>query len=142
MQKLQAQFEGDYKLHFYLAPPLLAKRNEKGELIKREYGPWMLGAFKVLAKLRFLRGSALDIFGRTEERRTERQLIADYEKTVDELLSELTPDNHGLAVQIARIPEEIRGYGHVKLRHLKVAQEKQAKLVAAFRTPEASRAAA
>jgi indolepyruvate ferredoxin oxidoreductase len=142
IQKLQAQFEGDYKLHFHLAPPLLAKRNEKGELIKREYGPWMFTAFKVLAKLRFLRGSALDIFGNTEERRTERQLIADYENTVDELLAKLTPDNHGLAVQIASIPEEIRGFGHVKARHLKAAKEKEGKLLAAYRAPEASRVAA
>jgi len=69
----------------------------------------MLGAFKLLAKLRFLRGTALDIFGRTEERRTERQLVADYEKTLDELLAKLSPDNHALAVQIASIPEDIRG---------------------------------
>jgi indolepyruvate ferredoxin oxidoreductase len=142
MQKLQAQFEGDYKLHFHLAPPLLAKRNEKGELVKREYGPWMFTAFKLLAKLRFLRGSALDIFGRTEERRTERALIGEYEKTIDELLAKLSPDNHALAVQIARIPEEIRGFGHVKERHLKAAKEKEAKLLGAFRAPGADRAAA
>jgi indolepyruvate ferredoxin oxidoreductase len=141
-QKLQAQFEGDYRLHFHLAPPLLAKRDEKGELVKREYGPWMFTAFKLLAKLRFLRGGALDIFGRTEERRTERALIGEYEKTIDELLAKLSPDNHALAVQIARIPEEIRGFGHVKERHLKAAKEKEAKLLAAFRTPVASRAAA
>jgi indolepyruvate ferredoxin oxidoreductase len=142
MQKLQAQFEGEYKLHFHLAPPLLAKRNEKGELVKREYGPWMFAAFKLLAKLRFLRGSALDIFGYAEERRTERALIAEYEQTVDELLARLAPDNHALAVQIARIPEEIRGFGHVKARHLEAVKEKRAKLLATFRAPEASRAAA
>jgi indolepyruvate ferredoxin oxidoreductase len=142
MQKLQAQFEGDYKLHFHLAPPLLAKRNEQGELVKREYGPWMFTAFKLLAKLRFLRGGALDIFGYTEERRTERQLITDYEDTVDELLAKLTPDNHALAVRIASVPEEIRGFGHVKQRHLKAAKEREAKLLAAYRAPITSRAAA
>jgi indolepyruvate ferredoxin oxidoreductase len=141
-QKLQAQFEGDYTLHFHLAPPLLAKRNEQGELVKREYGPWMFSAFKLLAKLRFLRGSALDVFGYTEERRAERALIAEYEQTVDELLAKLAPDSHALAVQIARIPEEIRGFGHVKARHLEAAREKRAKLLAAFSAPQARRAAA
>jgi indolepyruvate ferredoxin oxidoreductase len=141
-QKLQAQFEGEYKLRFHLAPPLLAKRNEQGELVKREYGPWMFTAFRLLARLRFLRGSALDVFGYTEERRTERALIADYEKTVDELLARLIPDNHALAVQIASIPEEIRGFGHVKRRHLKAAKEREAKLLAAYRAPITSRAAA
>jgi indolepyruvate ferredoxin oxidoreductase len=141
-EKLKAQFEGDYRLHFHLAPPLLARRNEKGELVKREYGPWMFPAFKVLSKLRFLRGSALDVFGYTQERRTERQLIADYEKTVDELLAKLTPENHALAVQIASIPEEIRGFGHVKARHLAAAKAKEAKLLEAWRAPMESRAAA
>ena len=142
MEKVKAQFDGDYKLHFHLAPPLLSKRNEKGELIKREYGSWMLPAFKVLAKLRFLRGTALDIFGYTDERRTERQLSQDYERIVDELLSKLTPDNHALAVQIASIPEDIRGYGHVKARHLEAAKTKEAKLLEAWRAPLETRAAA
>ena len=107
--KVKAQFEGDYKLGFHLAPPLLAKRNENGELTKAEYGPWMFGAFRLLAKLRGLRGTALDVFGYTEERRTERQLMLTYERVVSELLTQLTPENHALAVQIASIPEEIRG---------------------------------
>jgi len=142
MEKLKAQFDGDYKLHFHLAPPLLARRDEQGELVKKEYGPWMFSAFKLLSKLRFLRGSALDILGYTEERRTERQLIADYEKTVDELLAKLSPDNHALAVQIASIPEDIRGFGHVKARHLAAAKAKEAKLLEAWRAPSDSRAAA
>jgi indolepyruvate ferredoxin oxidoreductase len=142
MNKVKAQFDGDYRLHFHLAPPLLAKRNEKGELIKREYGAWMLPAFKLLAKLRVLRGSALDIFGYTEERRTERRLIQDYERTVEELLARLSPDNHALAVQIASIPEEIRGYGHVKARHLAAAVGKEAKLLETWRAPQQARVAA
>jgi indolepyruvate ferredoxin oxidoreductase len=142
MEKVKGQFDGDYKLHFHLAPPLLSKRNEKGELIKREYGSWMLPAFKVLAKLRFLRGTALDIFGYTDERRTERNLIQDYERIVEELLAKLTPDNHALAVQITSIPEEIRGYGHVKARHLEAAKAKEVKLLEAWRAPLEARAAA
>jgi indolepyruvate ferredoxin oxidoreductase len=142
MDKVKAQFDGDYRLHFHLAPPLLARRNEKGELVKREYGAWMLPAFKVLAKLRFLRGTALDAFGYTEERRTERRLIQDYERVVEELLARLSPDNHALAVQIASIPEEIRGYGHVKARHLAAAKAKEAKLLETWRAPREARAAA
>jgi indolepyruvate ferredoxin oxidoreductase len=141
-RKLAAQFEGDYTLRFHLAPPLWAKRNEKGELVKREYGAWVMGAFKLLARLRFLRGGALDIFGYSEERRTERQLIVDYERTLDELLSGLSPDNHALAVRIAAVPEGIRGFGHVKARHLAAARQEQARLLEAWRVPVQAKVAA
>jgi len=107
-------FEGDYKLVHHLAPPLLAKTNEKGELVKRPFGPWVRSAFGVLAKLKGLRGSALDIFGKTEERRTERALIGEYQATITELLAGLNAGNLATAVDIARLPEDIRGYGHVK----------------------------
>jgi indolepyruvate ferredoxin oxidoreductase len=141
-EKVKAQFEGDYRLRFHLAPPLLARRNEKGELVKREYGAWMFGALRLLARLRFLRGTAFDVFGYSEERRTERELITDYEKTVEQLLAQLTPDNHALAVQIASIPEDIRGFGHVKARHLAAARQKEAKLLEAWRAPAQARVAA
>jgi len=97
------------------------------------FGPWMMKAFGLLAKLKGLRGTAWDIFGRTEERRTERQLITDYEAMLDEVLPKLTPDNHHLAVGIAAIPEKIRGFGHVKLRHLAAAKADEAALVDQFR---------
>jgi indolepyruvate ferredoxin oxidoreductase len=143
MEKVKSQFEGDYKLHFHLAPPLFSKRDPvTGELLKAEYGTWVFSAFKVLAKLRGLRGTALDIFGYTPERRMERQLIADYETVVGEIAGKLGPDNHALAVQIASIPEEIRGYGHVKDASLKTAKAKEADLLAAFRSPEKVRSAA
>jgi len=141
--KLKAQFEDGYKLKFNLAPPLFSKRDPvTGELQKAEYGPWIWYAFKLLAKLRGLRGSPFDIFGYTQERRTERKLIGDYELIVDEVLAALTPDNHALAVQIASIPEEIRGFGHVKERHLKAAKDKEASLMLALRTPRAMQSAA
>ena len=92
-------------------------------------------AFRLLAKLKGLRGTALDIFGRTDERRTEWALISEYEATVEQLLAGLTPANHALAVDIASIPETIRGYGHVKMRHLKQAQEQRAELLAKFNAP-------
>jgi len=143
MQKIKSQFEGDYKLHFHLAPPLLAKRDPvTGELRKAEYGSWVFTAFKLLSKLRGLRGTALDVFGYTTERRMERRLIGEYEATIEELIAKVNNDNHGLAVRIASIPEEIRGYGHVKERNLGIATAKQADLLAAFRSPEAVRTAA
>ena len=141
--KLAAQFEGDYKLVFHLAPPLLSKRDKvTGELKKAQYGAWMFPAFRLLAKLRFLRGGAFDIFGRTQERKTERALIGEYEATMRDLLARLDRDTHAICVQIAAIPEEIRGYGHVKERHLKAAKAKQAELVASLRAPAQGRAAA
>jgi indolepyruvate ferredoxin oxidoreductase len=142
-QRLQATFEGDYTLKFHLAPPILAKPDPvTGVPRKREFGPWMMSAFKVLATLRGLRGTALDPFGRTEERRMERQLIADYEQTVEELLAKLDRDNHATAVAIASVPDEIRGYGHIKLRTLKTAKANEADLLAAFRSPRSPAKAA
>jgi indolepyruvate ferredoxin oxidoreductase len=134
--KIAAQFDGDYKLVHHLAPPMIAKKNDKGELIKRPFGPWMRSAFAVLAKLKGLRGGPLDVFGRTEERRTERALIGEYRATIDELLGSLAAGRLALAVEIARIPEEIRGYGHVKARHLAAARPKWAALMARWREGE------
>ncbi|MCE2969450.1 MAG: indolepyruvate ferredoxin oxidoreductase family protein [Burkholderiales bacterium] len=133
--KIAAQFEGDYKLNFHLAPPLLAKSDPvTGVPKKLRFGPWMMTAFGVLAKLKFLRGTALDIFGRTEERKTERQLIAEYEQLIDELLGKIAADNHALAVELASLPEEIRGYGHVRARHLAAARTKWTALLAKLRS--------
>lgn len=136
-RRLQQQFEGDFQVRFHLAPPLFAKKDEQGRLIKQEYGPWMLKAFGLLAKLKFLRGGTFDIFGRTEERRGERQLIADYEQTVALLLDGLSDDRVALAVEIASIPEHIRGYGHVKEAHLHKAKAREAVLLAQWRNPKA-----
>ncbi|MGN7839816.1 indolepyruvate ferredoxin oxidoreductase family protein [Stenotrophomonas sp. 22385] len=136
-RRLQQQFEGDFEVRFHLAPPLFAKKDEQGRLIKQEYGPWMLKAFGLLAKLKFLRGGTFDIFGRTEERRGERQLIADYEQTVALLLDGLSDDRVALAVEIASIPEHIRGYGHVKEAHLQKAKAREAVLLAQWRNPKA-----
>ena len=88
-----------------------------------------------LARLKRLRGTAFDPFGYCAERRTERELIGEYEQVVEELLGGLSPDNHALAVELARVPEQIRGYGHVKARHLRAAKAREAELLAAFRAP-------
>ena len=136
-RRLQQQFEGDYEVHFHLAPPLFAKKDAQGRLMKKEYGPWVFKAFGLLAKLRFLRGGTFDVFGRTAERRGERQLISDYERTLDQLLGSLDGDRIGLAVDIASIPEHIRGYGHVKERHLHEAKAREAELLAQWNNPRA-----
>jgi indolepyruvate ferredoxin oxidoreductase len=140
-QKIADMFDGDVKLVHHLAPPAIAKKNAKGELIKQPFGPWMRTAFKWLAKMRSLRGTALDPFGRSEERKTERALIGEYRQSIDEVLSSLSADKLPLAVEIARIPEDIRGYGHVKERHLKAARTKWAALTARWRERAQARAA-
>jgi indolepyruvate ferredoxin oxidoreductase len=98
----------------------------------------MLTAFRILSKFRFLRGTALDPFGRSHERQTERQLIADYEALIQTLVAELTPANHATAVALAAIPEKIRGYGHVKQRHLAAAKAEETALREQFRAGPAT----
>ena len=128
-RRIAQQFDGDYRIHFHLAPPLLAKKDAQGRLIKREYGPWMFKAFKLLAKFRSLRGGTFDIFGYTEERKMERRLIADYFATVDALIGKLDADNAALATEIASVPEHIRGFGHVKEAHVHKAKAREAELL-------------
>lgn len=114
MASIKAQFEGDFKLAFNLAPPLLAKRDERGELIKREYGSWMLAGFRLLSRLKGLRGGPFDIFGYAAERKMERKLISQYKEQVQRMMRQLSPDNAALAAEICRLPDQIRGYGHIK----------------------------
>jgi indolepyruvate ferredoxin oxidoreductase len=123
-QKIADMFEGDVQLHFHLAPPLWARKNARGELKKQRYGPWMMRAFRVLARLKGLRGSAWDVFGRSEERRTERALIGEYMDLLEEVMPKLNADNHGLALQLANLPERISGFGHVKERNIQGVRER------------------
>jgi len=142
-RQVAEQFEGDYRLKVSLAPPLLAERDpETGHLKKKDYGPWIFTAFRLLAGLKGLRGTPFDVFGHSAERRQERELIAEYEATVTELLEGLGHDNHALAVEIASVPEHIRGYGHIKQRHLVEARARQAELLEAFRRPAPQASAA
>ena len=122
LDKVNSMFEGDFKLNYHLAPPLLAKKNDKGELQKQKFGPWMLTGFKLLAKLKGLRGTAFDVFGRSEERQMERALIGEYKASINTLLQTLNAGNHAAAVEVARIPEMIKGYGHVKERNVRAAR--------------------
>ncbi|HYP82940.1 indolepyruvate ferredoxin oxidoreductase family protein [Variovorax sp.] len=145
LARVADMFEGemgkDFKLNYHLAPPLTAKRNAKGELVKRKYGPGMLTGFRWLARLKGLRGGLLDVFGRNEERRTERALIQEYRASIEELLRGLDAGNHALAVEIASLPEQIRGYGHVKDRNLAAARTRWQSLMQKWREPQSLRAA-
>jgi indolepyruvate ferredoxin oxidoreductase len=133
-KQLAAQFDGTHRLEFHLAPPLLARRDPvTGVPRKMTFGPWMLPVFGFLARLKFLRGTFADLFGFSKERRTERRLITDYEVLLDEIVTKLTPDNHALAVGLAAIPEKIRGFGHVKMRHLQAAKADESALLEQFR---------
>ncbi len=142
-QRLRERLTGDFTLTFHLAPPLIASRDpQTGELRKREYGAWMMTVFRILAKLKGLRGTRFDVFGYSGERRTERRLIAEYEETVEDLLAVLSPDNHALACEIASLPETIRGFGHVKARTIEAAAARRAQLFEAFRKPASAQTAA
>ena len=139
LKSVKERFEGDYKLRFHLAPPLLAAEDpDSGEPQKREYGPWMLKAFGVLATFKGLRGTAFDIFGYTDERKMERRLITEYEAIVEEILRDLSNKNYDIAIELAEIPEKIRGFGHVKERHVGIAKQQEATLLKQFRDPDAA----
>jgi len=146
LQKLRDQFDGepgkDYQLNFHLAPPQLAKRDAHGHLIKQSYGPWMLTAFRVLAKLKRVRGTALDPFGKTVERRMERQLIADYLALIDEFCTTLNIHNLPLAIELASLPDQIRGFGHVKERSVALAASRRTQLLVQYREATTQRAVA
>ncbi|MEE9314973.1 MAG: indolepyruvate ferredoxin oxidoreductase family protein [Rhizobiaceae bacterium] len=132
-EQLASQFESYKSLEFHLAPPLLSKRNDKGELQKKAYGPWMMKAYGLLTKMRFLRGGIFDIFGYTAERKMEHKLLADYEIVLDEILAELSSGNLKAAIKLADYPDLIRGYGHVKERNVAKAKDARMSLRAGFK---------
>ena len=142
LAQIKNTFDGDYKLEFNLAPPLLAKRDPlSGKLQKMKFGPWMLGAFGVLAKLRFLRGTPLDPFGASEERRLERRLIDRYRARIADVASRLTAENLNTAIEIAAVPDEIRGYGPVKLAAIEKAEKRFQALLRSYNEGRADKAA-
>jgi indolepyruvate ferredoxin oxidoreductase len=134
-RQLKIELGGEHqRLYVHLAPPLLARKDKvTGEPKKMTFGPWIFPLFRVLAKFKFLRGTAFDPFGYSTERKTERALVLDYEALIEEVLTQLTPENHHIAVGLAAIPEKIRGFGHVKLRHLKAAKADETALLDQFR---------
>jgi indolepyruvate ferredoxin oxidoreductase len=132
LASMKEQFEGWERISFHMAPPLLAKPGKDGRVAKMEMGPWMMPALRAMARLRGLRGSWLDPFARTEERRMERGLITEYEALIETLLEGLTAEKLELAVRLASLPEKIRGYGHVKLANVASAQAQQRELLDRF----------
>jgi indolepyruvate ferredoxin oxidoreductase len=134
LEKLHRQFEGDLRLEFHLAALLIARRNAvTGFPRKRAYGAWMLKLFRVIARLRRLRGTPFDVFGYSAERRRERELIREYEGVLRELAAALDRENHALAVEIASLPEQIKGFGHIKACNIERAKAREGELLALFR---------
>ncbi|MEM9012924.1 MAG: indolepyruvate ferredoxin oxidoreductase family protein [Pseudomonadota bacterium] len=137
------KFDGVRTMRFHLAPPILGRKDAEGRPRKSEFGPWILRAFRLLARLKALRGTPFDIFGRTEERRMERALIAEYERDLDEILGGVTPATYDIAVALAELPLQIRGFGHVKQAGAAAAAKRREELLAAYRaggTPAAQAA--
>jgi indolepyruvate ferredoxin oxidoreductase len=130
------QFDGDYTLQFHLAAPLVSKKRPGTDIpAKRTFGPWLMKGFEVLRRLKFLRATPFDLFGYTDERRTERAIRDDYIGLVQSLASGLTRHNRDAALKLAQLPEKIRGYGHVKLANLAAVREEQLRLVEQFKSP-------
>ena len=132
-ERIEKMFEGDYRVYYHLAPPLFAKRNQNGELIKQKMGPIMGFAFRVLRRLKFLRATPFDIFGNTAERKSERALINEYKMYLEEIMRSWHPDKESLAMAIANMPDSIKGYGHVKQRKVEEARSKWLQLMALWR---------
>jgi indolepyruvate ferredoxin oxidoreductase len=132
-QKIDTLFEGSFKLVHHLAPPLLSRKDAKGHLIKSRYGHWVRGAFSMLARMKGLRGTAFDVFGYTQERRGERALIGQYMDTLEELMAGLSAGSLSAAIEVAAVPEQIKGFGHVKERNLQAAQQQWQARLQAFR---------
>jgi indolepyruvate ferredoxin oxidoreductase len=136
-------FEGDYELRFHLAPPLLSRPDPlTGRVRKREFGPWVLHVFRLLIRLKRLGGTRLDPFGWLPERRLDRQWLLDYERLIEEILARLDPANHATAVQLASLPDAVRGFGHVRQLSLEAAREREVGLLARLRNEAATPVAA
>jgi indolepyruvate ferredoxin oxidoreductase len=140
LAQLDATFKHGYTVKYNLAPPTISKRDPvTGHLIKQQFGPWMRSAFGWLKKFKGLRGGSLDFFGKTEERHHERQMIEDYVRELDGICAALSPANHAAAVALASVPDEIRGYGHVKEKSMAEAKTLREQRAQAFRSPQPQR---
>ena len=143
LKKLGSAVRGRLQAHLpSRAALVLGSRPDDRPAQEEEYGAWVMPMFRMLASLKKLRGTKLDIFGYSEERRMERRLIGEYQATIDEVLATLGQDNHALAVQIASVPETMRGFGHIKEKNVKAAKEREASLLASYRSPATQSVAA
>ncbi|MBQ0744780.1 MAG: indolepyruvate ferredoxin oxidoreductase family protein, partial [Pseudomonas sp.] len=136
MKKIEAQFEGNYKLNFHLAPPIMNNAKPGEEPKKRSFGPWMMRSFKLLARMKFLRNSIIDPFGYTAERKVEREWLAIYEGILDEVLEKLSAEKLPIAIELTNLPDIVRGYGPVKERYLDQAHAQHARLLSAWRNEQ------
>jgi indolepyruvate ferredoxin oxidoreductase len=139
-RQLERLFEGDYKLEFHLAPPLLSRRDAlTGRPVKRRFGGWIMPAFSLLARLKSLRGTAFDPFGYSAERKAERKLIADYEKDLDAIEERLSADSYDAAVELAGLPEQVRGFGPVKSEAVAAMEMRREELLGLLRSTRVGR---
>ncbi len=136
MKQLSSEFGSFDRLEFHLAPPILGRKDAQGNPRKSSFGPWMMKAFSVLAKLRFLRGTPLDPFGRTQERKAERAALAEYEATLARVTRELSPANAAAAADLLAYSDAIRGYGHVRQESMRKAEARKSELLRRFEAPE------
>jgi len=131
--KIEAQFTGNYSVRFHLAPPIFSRANPKtGKVKKYEFGPWLMPVFRILAKLKWLRGTRWDVFALTSERKQEREDLARYQADLAEVCDRLKPDNYAAAQQLMRLPEQLRGYGHVKARNREALLSARSQLLSEF----------
>src|SRR5690606_10305386 len=144
-QQVNEQFEGVRAMEFHLAPPILSrfyKEKTTGHPRKIRLSGWMLPVFRLLAKGKKLRGTKWDVFGYSAERKLERRMIAVYERLLDDSTRRLVPSNHAIAVALAELPLEVKGFGHVKLASYAVAKSREAALMKAFDSPAPMKVAA
>ena len=134
--RIAKQFEPGYTLQFHLAPPLLSKRDNQGHLIKKAFGPWVIHAYRFLAKLKFLRGSVFDVFGYSTERKEERAAIEHFKALMLKIASQLNEANFATALELARLPQKVRGFGHVKERNAREAHETETRLLASLQAKQ------
>lgn len=139
---LDEAFDNVGKISFHMAPPLFGRKDADGNPVKSKFGPWMFRALKLLARLKGLRGTPLDIFGYSAERRSERRAIKAYQTQVNALIDGLSAGNIGLAAEIARLPLKVRGFGHVKAANAEAVARENEALMARFKTPEGPKAQA
>ena len=133
VKKIKQSFEGNFKINFYLAPPIFSTKDKvTGNSLKTKYGPWVMTLFKIISKFKFLRGTSFDPFGYLSERKNERKLIKDYKNCILDIGTKLSKNNYDIAVDIASVPDQIRGFGHVKEKNIKVAEDCQNNLIMTF----------
>jgi len=133
ISKINETFEGNFKINFHLSPPIFYKKDKvTGNPLKMNFGSWALNLFKFISKFKFLRGTIFDIFGYFEERKIERLLINKYKNLIQEICPKLTTDNYSIAVEIASVPDQIRGFGYIKKKNIEIAKNCENRLMSMF----------